>query len=133
MIAVGKQRPGPGLAPFRTFGPPELCTWSCGPGVCRFQTTEPQFARKLSKRSDASLVGQSVTNRYLRIFREQIEPWRARCLVTRYLKAANEAFSEHPDSPAAPKRAGKVTMAEKQRRALLESGNTKNTHMPAGG
>jgi hypothetical protein len=29
----------------------------------------------------------------LRIFEEQIEPWRARCLVIRYLAPTNGAFS----------------------------------------
>ena len=75
--------------PFYTYGPPELCTWRYGHGICRFQTTSPQIARKLSQRRGASLVAWSVTNRYLRIFEEEIEPWRARLLVTRYLMPTN--------------------------------------------
>jgi hypothetical protein len=80
--------------PFATFGPPELCTWRYAPGVCRFQTTDPRFARKLAKRSKAKLVAWSVSSGYLRIFQEVIEPWRARNLVIRYLACANEAFSK---------------------------------------
>jgi hypothetical protein len=76
-----------------TYGPAELCTWRFAPGISRFQTTDPQFGRKLEKRSKARLVGWSVTNGYLRIFQEEIEPWRARLLVKRYLATANEAFS----------------------------------------
>jgi hypothetical protein len=80
--------------PFKTYGPPEFCTWRYGPGTCRFQTTSPRIARKLSQRHGASLVAWSVTNQYLRIFQEEIEPWRARLLVTRYLnlKPTNGAF-----------------------------------------
>jgi len=80
--------------PFKTFGPPELCTWRYGPGVCRFQTTVPKFSRKLSQRSRARLVAYSVNKGYLRIFEEPIQPWRARRLVTRYLGATNRAFSD---------------------------------------
>ena len=85
--------------PFKTFGPPELCTWRDAPGVCRFQTTSPRFARKLSQRSRARLVAWSVGKGYLRIFEEPMQPWRAQRLVTRYLTAANEAFSESVARP----------------------------------
>src|SRR6266853_252338 len=80
--------------PFCLFGPPQLCTWRYAHGTCRFQTTDPEFARKLSQRSGARLVALSVNKGYLRIFEEQIEPWRARCLVTRYLAPTNGAFSD---------------------------------------
>jgi len=78
--------------PFATFGLAELCTWRFAPGISRFQTTDPQFGRKLAKRSKARLVGWSVTKGYLRIFEEEIERWRARQLVMRYLNATNGAF-----------------------------------------
>ena len=97
--------------PFKTFGPPELCTWRYGPGVCRFQTTSPRFARKLSQRSGAGLVAYSVTKRYLRIFQEEIEPWRARRLVTRYLKATNGAFSDCESRQRASEVPTRVTSA----------------------
>ena len=70
-----------------------LRTWCVAPGVCRFQTSRPDLARKLSQRSGARLVAWSVSGGYLRIFQENIEPWRARDLVKRYLKAANGVFS----------------------------------------
>jgi hypothetical protein len=78
--------------PFHTYGQPELCCWCYLPGTCRFQTTDPDFARKLSQRRGARLVAWSVNRGYLRVFEERIEPWRARQLVTRYLTPTNEAF-----------------------------------------
>src|SRR6516164_2238763 len=83
-----------------TFGTSELCTWPIAPGVCRFQTTSPQFARKLSQRSGAKLVGWSVAGGYLRLFDEAIESWRAKQPVTRFLTPTNGAFSEFNDRPA---------------------------------
>jgi len=86
-----------------TFGIAELCTWPVGSGVCRFQTRSPEFARKLSQRDGAQLVGWSVIGDYLRIYQERIEPWRARDLVQRYLTATNGAFSAPNSSPSRPK------------------------------
>lgn len=78
--------------PFNTFGVEELNTWRYYPGVCRFQTRSPKFARKLSQRSKARLVAWSVRGGYLRVFEEPMEPWQARRLVKRYLKATNGGF-----------------------------------------
>jgi hypothetical protein len=90
-----------------TFGPPVLCCWRYGPGVCRFQTTSPYFARKLSRRSGAGLVAWSVTGGYLRIFQQAIEPWRARSLVTRYIMAANGVFSSRMSRQGTQKNSGR--------------------------
>jgi hypothetical protein len=79
--------------PFCLFGPPVLCTWRYAHGTCRFQTTDPEFARKLSQRSGARLVAWSVSGEYLRVFEEEICPWRARQLVTRFLMPTNGTFS----------------------------------------
>jgi hypothetical protein len=79
---------------------PSLVFWRYAPGVCRFQTTRPDFARKLSQRSGARLVAWSVAGGYLRVFQERIEPWRARDLVKRFLTATNGAFSSRISSPA---------------------------------
>ena len=94
-----------------TYGTDELCAWRCWPGICRFQTTSPEFARKLSQRSKAQLVGYSVSNAYLRVFQEKIEPWRAKHLVTRYIKAANGAFSSRDGVASASEPGGKITIA----------------------
>ena len=80
------------IAPARAVGDPDLVFWQYGPGVCRFQTSSPEIARKLSQREGASLVAYSVQGGYLRIFQEEIEPWRARRLVERYLTPTNGAF-----------------------------------------
>ena len=85
---------------FSTFGNEELCTWRIAPGVCRFQTRRPEFARKLSQRTGARLVAWSVRGGYLRVYQETIVLWRARNVVTRYIKAANGAFSSLAAPPA---------------------------------
>jgi hypothetical protein len=77
-----------------------LVWWQYGRGVCRFQTSSPEIARKLSQRSGARLIAWSVQGEYLRIFEEQIEPWRARHLVSRYLTPTNGAFCSLEPPPA---------------------------------
>lgn len=87
--------------PFKTYGTEDLCTW-CDPGergVSFIQTRCPRFARKLSQRSKAGLIRWSVYGGYLRIFAERIEPWRARKLVERYLKATNGASERSGSRP----------------------------------
>lgn len=83
-----------------------------GPGVSRFQTRSPEFARKFRDRASAKLVGWSVLGDYLRIYDEEIEPWRARRLVTRFLKRPNGVFSGQISSPSLPKATTSVTTAE---------------------
>jgi len=95
-----------------TFGRPELCTWRFGPGTCRFQTTRPDFARKLSQRSGARLVAYSVGGGYLRVFEETIEPRRAQRLVRRYTTPTNGAFSSRFEPPARRNPAESITTAE---------------------
>ena len=96
-----------------TFGTTEICTWTVGPGICRFQTRSPEFARKLTDRSGAKLVGWSVLGGYLRIYQEEIEPWRARRLVTRYLAGPNEAFPVPISSPSSDGSRVNIITAEK--------------------
>lgn len=105
--------------PTKTCGPRELCTWCYGPGICRFQTTSPQMARKLSQRRGASLVTWSVTNQYLRIFQEEIEPWRARRLVTRYLKPTNGALLGGVAPQKVQKAVGRVVCAAGRKESFL--------------
>src|SRR5213595_242178 len=97
---------------FGTFGNEELCAWRVAPGVCRFQTTRPDFARKLSQRSGARLVAWSVNGGYLRVFEETIEPWRAQRLVRRYTTPTNGAFSSRFEPPARRNPAESITTAE---------------------
>ena len=95
----------------KTFGNAELCTWRYAPGVCRFQTTRPDFARKLSQRSSARLVACTVSGGYLRVFEETIEPWRAQRLVTRYTTPTNGAFSSRIRAASARKTRDSINTA----------------------
>jgi hypothetical protein len=113
--------------PFSTYGPPELCTWRYGHGTCRFQTTSPKFARKLSQRRGAGLVGWSVTNNYLRIFEEKIVPWRARRLVIRYLKPTNGGFLSDKSPPKLPKTPSRVVTAGRLREPFIDPLRSQNT------
>ena len=115
--------------PFETFGPPELCTWRYGTGVCSFQTTSPQFARKLSQRGNARLVAWSVNKEYLRVFQEAIEPWRARRLVSRYLKATNRAFLDGVSHQRASKTPGRVVVRNNRKMEFFGEYSAK-THLP---
>jgi hypothetical protein len=91
---------------YQTFGTSQLCVWRDAPRVCRFQTRNPVFARKLSQRSKACLVAFSVSGGYLRVFEERIQPWRALALVRRYLAPANSAFCDAITAPARLNQAG---------------------------
>src|SRR2546430_6827607 len=104
---------------FHTYGPPELCTWRDGAGACRFQTTSPQFARKLSQRRGATLVAWSLNKEYLRVFQEAIEPWRARLLVTRYLMPTNGGFLSDTSPPKLRKRPSRVVTAGRRREPFV--------------
>jgi hypothetical protein len=105
--------------PFKTYGPPELCTWCYAPGICRFQTTSPLIARKLSQRRGAILVAWSVTKQYLRVFEEEMESWRARRLVTRYLKPTNGALLGGVAPQKERKAANRVVCASKQKEPFV--------------
>ena len=95
-----------------SFGTPELCTWPVGGGLCRFQTRRPNLAKKLSQRRGTRLVAWSVTGGYLRVFQERIEPWRARDLVRRFLRATNGAFFD-PKRPPARRKSPQATKVPK--------------------
>jgi hypothetical protein len=93
------------------YGTVELCTWPVGGGVCRFQTRNPTLAKKLSQRRGARLVAWSVHGGYLRVFEERIEPWRARDLVRRFLRATNGAFFD-PKRPATRRKSPQAANVE---------------------
>jgi hypothetical protein len=69
-----------------TIGDRWLSAWLVAPGVVWVQTRSPQFARKLSQRSDSRLVAQGVAGGYLRIFEfRHGQAWAGR-LIARYIK-----------------------------------------------
>lgn len=63
-----------------------LSAWQVAPGVCWVQTRSPQFARKLSQRSDSSLVVRGVAGGYLRTFSFPHGLAWARRLIDRYTR-----------------------------------------------
>jgi len=99
--------------PFNQFGPPELCTWSYAPGTCRFHTTDPKIARKLSDRRNCKLVAWSVAGGYLRVFQETMSFGRAKRVVTRYLMRSNERFFDSKGPTATDRSAGSMASAAK--------------------
>jgi len=69
-----------------TIGDRWLSGWLVTPGVTWIQTRSPQFARKLSQRSDSRLVARGVAGGYLRTFEfPHGLAWAGR-LIARYTK-----------------------------------------------
>jgi hypothetical protein len=71
-----------------TIGTRELSAWQVASGVVWVQTRSPQFARKLSQRSDSRLVAQGVVGGYLRTFEFPHGLAWAGHLIARYTKNA---------------------------------------------
>jgi hypothetical protein len=68
------------------IGNHELSAWVVTPGVTWIQTRSPQFARKLSQRSDGRLVARGVAGGYLRTFEFQRGLAWAQRLIARYTR-----------------------------------------------
>jgi hypothetical protein len=92
-----------------TIGNLELSAWLVAPGVTWVQTRLPQFARKLSQRSDSRLVAHGVAGGYLRTFEFQHGLAWARRLIARYTTSATltNARKWRPISPM-PRRKAEV-------------------------
>ena len=88
------------------IGTRELAAWQTAPGFCWLQTSRPDFARKLARRSDAQLVAVGVAGGFLRAFcfRHSLT-WAAR-LIGRYTRnePRTNARKPAPESPAAGER-----------------------------
>lgn len=84
-----------------TIGNRELSAWQVVPGVTWVQTRSPQFARKLSQRSDSRLVMRGVVGGYLRTFEFLHGLAWARRLIARYTTANETATNERKTSLAA--------------------------------
>jgi hypothetical protein len=86
-----------------TLGNRELSAWLVAPGVSWVQTRSPQFARKLSQRSDSRLVARGVVGGYLRTFEfPHGLAWAGR-LVARYTKNGTPT-NARKSVPASPPR-----------------------------
>ena len=86
-----------------TVGDRWLSAWLVAPGVVWVQTRSPQFARKLSQRSDSRLVVQGVAGGYLRTFEFQHRLAWARRLIARYTKNGT-ATNARKSAPVCPPR-----------------------------
>src|SRR6476660_9942311 len=69
--------------PFYTYGPQELCVWKVAPGRFWFQTTAPEYSRKLDQRRDTRRVGiTGVKHPSFSIFHSsQGEGWKWKCFA----------------------------------------------------
>jgi hypothetical protein len=86
--------------PFYTYGPPELWVWKVAPGAFWFQTTDPQYSRKLDQRQDARRVAITGVNHYRRTY-EMPGTWRkVKGIVNRYLTPTSDVFSARICPPA---------------------------------
>jgi len=101
--------------PFYTYGPPELCAWKVAPGIFWFQTTEPQYSRKLHQRQDARRVGITGVNHYRRTY-EMRGTWpKVKRIVDRYLMPTSGVFS----SRISPLRRRRLPRVSTQREVVL--------------
>jgi hypothetical protein len=86
-----------------TIGDRRLSAWQVAAGVVWVQTRSPQFARKLSQRSDSRLVARGVAGGYLRTFEFQHGlAWAGR-LIARYTKNKT-ATNAQKSAPICPSR-----------------------------
>src|SRR4030095_5944733 len=95
-----------------------------------FQTRRPDFAKKLSKRAGCGLFRSDCGGGYLRLFSEPMQAWQARRLVTRYLKAANEAFSSPAVAPMHVCGPSKVIVAAKLKKVVASKQKAKTRQAP---
>lgn len=86
-----------------TIGNHELSAWQVASGAVWVQTSSPQFARKLSQRSDSRLVVRGVSGGYLRTFEFQHGlAWAGR-LIARYTRNETPA-NARKSAPVCPTR-----------------------------
>ena len=98
--------------PFHTYGPPELCAWKVAPGIFWFQTTEPEYSRKLDQRRDTRRVGITGVNHYRRTYEMQGTWLKVKRIVDRYLMPTSDVFSACIWPPARRKPAGVSRLRE---------------------
>jgi hypothetical protein len=78
---------------FYTYGPPELCVWKVAPGTFWFQTTDPQYSRRLDQRQDTRRVEVTGVNHYRRTY-EVRGTWRkVKRIADRYVMPTSDVFS----------------------------------------
>jgi hypothetical protein len=98
--------------PFYTYGPPEICVWKVAPGTFWFQTTDPEYSRKLDQRQDARRVAVTGVNHYRRTY-EMPGTWlKVKRIVDRYLMPTSNVFSGRICPPARRKTVGVSRLQE---------------------
>jgi len=120
-----------------TIGTSELSAWLVAPAVTWVQTRSPQFARKLSQRSDSRPVALGVGGGYLRTFEFPHRLSWAKRLIARYTATATPTnsrflaaaaplndFVPQTDSPCPPIGTGQQK-AEKGANAAVPGGSVR--------
>jgi hypothetical protein len=79
--------------PVYTYGPPELCVWKVAPATFWFQTTEPEYSRKLDQRHDTRRVAVTGVNHYRRTYEIRGNWRKVKRIVDRYIMPTSDAFS----------------------------------------
>jgi hypothetical protein len=104
--------------PCYTYGPQELCAWKVAPGTF-FQTTDPQYSRKLDQRQDTHRVAVTGVNHYRRTY-EMRGNWRkVKGIVNRYLMRTGNTFSGTDSRQGASKLVPRVRTAGNRKGANL--------------
>ena len=92
--------------PFCTYGQSELCVWKVVPGTFWFQTTDPQYSRKLDQRQDTRRVAVTGVNHYRHTYEIRGNWRKVKGIVDRYLMPTSDTFSSRISPPARRKPLG---------------------------
>ncbi len=111
-----------------TYGPPELRVWrnerlGSGKGIFRFETTDRQFARRLSKREDTRRVGSNGFNHFRQTY-EMEGSWRkVKRIIDRYILSAGDRILPQNSLQNASDLGGRVMTAGITSRRILSAGD----------
>jgi hypothetical protein len=85
------------------IGTRDLCAWQTAPGFTWIQTRSPEYARKLSRRSDGVRVAVGVAGGFLRTYCFKHSLRWAAGLISRYLRSGG-CTHDVKTAPASPPR-----------------------------
>lgn len=115
-------------SPYYTYGQPELCAWQVeklgsGKGIFWFQTTDKQFARRLSKREDTRRVESTGFNHFRQTY-EMKGSWRKiKRIIGRYILSAGDRVLPANRLDNAPDFGGRVVTADINSQRILSAGD----------
>jgi hypothetical protein len=102
-----------------TYGARELCAWKVAPGIFWFQTTDPEYSRKLRQRHDTRRVAITGVNHYRRTY-EMRGTWRkVKRIVNRYVMLTGDTFSSRILTASASEIAPRVRTAANRKGTRL--------------